>query len=1452
MAITFDDIAYTERYRNADDETKRRVASGWFEDEMAKDPRWANLDESSQIEARKRFLADYDLYQPKSFWQNTLDEGIETYAPIIDTDDEGGVGANTVGGLAGGYGRTLTGAAIGGRLGATLGPWGAAGGALIGGGIAAGAGGYGKTLRDYEDEGVDIGLKEHLTAVAMGGIDALSGLVTGPLGRLALKSGVRPSLAMGVEALAEGGVNAGADVLKSTLDEKPIDTTSLLVSAATGVGGHLALPTVSKLLNYSLNKRAEKDVRKAEAESARMVEQGLLLEDNIAPANIQPGQLMNVNPTQRAIQEGGGLPLEVDGNLTGGMGYNTTTTARLSNPDGSETISTLDGDDTAFRNELQQQFSNTAQAPKPQAVDLNALAQRMEELKALKAQGRKEEVSYSLDQLRKQRKAIANTNPELAMTLTRMIDDVNQVQAPKAQRGGGGGGINVMNVPQNTTTALSPSAGVKVATQRPISQGKAGQAYDSDGNAYEFTYTLAELDDLVPSNLDDFSPNPNYPKELQPRDRTRAASQVQVGNIANRLVPAMLGESNNISEGAPIVGRDLAVESGNGRTMALRQAYQQNPENAQAYRNYLMEKAEGLGLNPQAIEGMNKPALVRMRTSDVDRVAFAKRANQSGVQSMSALEQAQNDASKLDDTLLNSLNPKESGDLNDDFIFEFISTVPENERSSMVSGDGKLTSTGLKRIENAILAKSIGDNEGKLAIANMLDSVEESNKSLGKAIVNTAPTMVATKNAIQQGQLKPLDISGDVGKAASTYLEIKRNGQNVDEYHAQGRLFDDGLNRTQHYLLQAFDAFKRQPRRLEGVLKQYYDKVREQGDPRQTSLFPIADKTPAQLLKEVLEEGDEGLTLRDIGEDTPGKMTERLDVGSDKNASDQVEKQEVGNGNTIGSPFSTIPQAFSSDKDVVGFVPEGLLEGFESAPIRLSESKKKHIQNRHPKEVAEYGSVEAYTKAILENLNEIKQGNKNQFIGLAPLDDTHMMVSTFIKNKGKYVIDTAYKLINTSKVNNKKTLWSRGSNQLSSMRGEDSINPARGEDTQPDTRGANQTEASDDSIANPDTPTQGVEDLGGSSVAFNQASALEHINGRAQEIGFDGATQAAKAYKYIGSHLNPGKEKMAEINEDPLKRTIFDKLKQLSSEYDPTGEPKYPIERERDQAMLEILRTTFDESTGLGLQRNVSELKQVTPNNHFTLDEIKKSTAWGWLKPEQRRWAELIGKMIEDDQAMKVFNATEGGQGGVGGATNAIKGIERDRVTPLSFTLEKGEQIAILAYNSDGHISKYYLQLDPRLSPDQEASRLLKAPRVSTAPPYRGTYPNIHKGPLEYRLEDVMNRKPREEGMRSSEAQATYNGVQNNKHLFSEKALNELNLNPNIANLRKASHELLKASKDENVVKWLERIQTQAGKQGKVSEGQLIRLKKALEKDPSLKNIDKLCKMFKLDTKGLK
>lgn len=98
---------------------------------------------------------------------------------------------------------------------------------------------------------------------------------------------------------------------------------------------------------------------------------------------------------------------------------------------------------------------------------------------------------------------------------------------------------------------------------------------------YEFQYKIMDLSDIKPSHQwsgDKLINNSMYDKALQPRAREQQQSVMQINNMASELSPdLLLLESHSLDRGAPIIGDDNNIESGNGRMLALLRAKERYP-----------------------------------------------------------------------------------------------------------------------------------------------------------------------------------------------------------------------------------------------------------------------------------------------------------------------------------------------------------------------------------------------------------------------------------------------------------------------------------------------------------------------------------------------------------------------------------------------------------------------------------------------------------------------------------------------------------------------------------------------------------------------------------------------------------------------------------------------------------------------------------------------------------
>lgn len=277
------------------------------------------------------------------------------------------------------------------------------------------------------------------------------------------------------------------------------------------------------------------------------------------------------------------------------------------------------------------------------------------------------------------------------------------------------------------------------------------------------------------------SADQGYDPALQPRNRARAASDAQVNDIANNLNPSRLGASSEADRGAPIVGPDGMVESGNGRVLALRKAYEQGGESASRYRAWL----ESQGVD---VSKYKNPVLVRERATPMNpeqRKAFTVGANQSSTLSMSAPEKALADARIVTpDSLSLIKNPADLGSVeNRGFVRHFVSKLPQAEQGAMMTPTGDLSSEGLARVRNAVLGKAYGDTP---ILSRISESTNDEIKGISNALTASAPEWASLREAIKEGHVPAnLDVTKDLLDAVQRTAAIRGKGIGLADSRAQ-------------------------------------------------------------------------------------------------------------------------------------------------------------------------------------------------------------------------------------------------------------------------------------------------------------------------------------------------------------------------------------------------------------------------------------------------------------------------------------------------------------------------------------------------------------------------------------------------------------------------------------------------------------------------------------------
>jgi hypothetical protein len=412
---------------------------------------------------------------------------------------------------------------------------------------------------------------------------------------------------------------------------------------------------------------------------------------------------------------------------------------------------------------------------------------------------------------------------------------------------------------RENTPAAPAAAPVQVKKATPETY-----AYGSDPNkVYNFTHKVVSLDDLIASNLDTGAVNPKYTAELQPRDRTRIASTRQVDTLAKNLVPEhLLTDFKQLEKGAPIVGADRMVESGNGRTLALRKARSDNPEKWADYQAKLKEALPEYGLNESALKGIKDPVLIRERTSDVpDRAEFAREANNPVTMGMSPLETAAQDSRLLSQEKLLAFKIGEDQTIdealtsaaNREFVRSFVGELPANEHARLLTKYGTLNQDGLRRIKAAMFTRIFPGKAGQRLAETFMEAIDGRTKNFETAVSAVMPKLTRMQGLIDAGQrAKSLDITADIAAAVDAQARLRGQGMKVSDYLGQSSMFGDELTPLQKNLLAYFDTIGNKPKAIKDFLNGYADAVEAAPDPHQMGLFGAVEQPTKEAIIERL------------------------------------------------------------------------------------------------------------------------------------------------------------------------------------------------------------------------------------------------------------------------------------------------------------------------------------------------------------------------------------------------------------------------------------------------------------------------------------------------------------------------------------------------------------------------------------------------------------------------
>lgn len=308
---------------------------------------------------------------------------------------------------------------------------------------------------------------------------------------------------------------------------------------------------------------------------------------------------------------------------------------------------------------------------------------------------------------------------------------------------------------------------------------------------------------------------------LQNRDREGAASIAQMQQIASNPDYNRVSISRQLGEGSPVVidevnlpddqrGREEVAVDGQGRSIRTRYAVVEAADllashtaDGQAVKGY--ERGEGgkmravagngrvagiqraytngratsyrtamqfdplHGIDPQVIAGMQSPVLVRTM-SPVDVTAdIGDRTNTTGVSQLSPVEQAKNDARRVD---VAGLEFDDNGDPTPDSVRRFVQGMPESERGNLMDASGQYGRQAIDRLMAAVFWKAYGD-------ADLVQLYAQATDPEAKTVLNA---LADAAGPMAQLAGTAVDIRDVVAEAAKAAVNAKRKGLKLADF----------------------------------------------------------------------------------------------------------------------------------------------------------------------------------------------------------------------------------------------------------------------------------------------------------------------------------------------------------------------------------------------------------------------------------------------------------------------------------------------------------------------------------------------------------------------------------------------------------------------------------------------------------------------------------------------
>ena len=312
----------------------------------------------------------------------------------------------------------------------------------------------------------------------------------------------------------------------------------------------------------------------------------------------------------------------------------------------------------------------------------------------------------------------------------------------------------------------------------------------SDGTKIPVQYAVVDAASLTPSNAADGSADPGYSTEKLPT---------------------------------------LRPVAGNGRVAGLQKAYQDGT--AQSYLQNMIDDSSH-GIDPQVIQQMENPVLIRVMPKSSLVPNIADISNVGGQLGMSPTEQAKIDMGRFD---LDGVEFLADGSPNTRSVAGFIAAMPKEEQAVLLDSKGMPNKKAEERLNNAIFARAYGNN----ALIDLhAEAKDPEAQTIMRGLAFAAPNMAKLENAPDH------DLRGAIIEATEQAINAKRQGATLEEYIQQGGLV---ANPYATPILQFFANNIRSAKKIGDGLRELGDAAAAQSNQAQAGVDMFGENTALPL-----------------------------------------------------------------------------------------------------------------------------------------------------------------------------------------------------------------------------------------------------------------------------------------------------------------------------------------------------------------------------------------------------------------------------------------------------------------------------------------------------------------------------------------------------------------------------------------------------------------------------